>query len=238
MTRSWRALALVLAALALAACSADAEPTPTTASTPAQTATAIATPTLAPTPTPEPTPTPLADFPLRLHVEGNAIVDDAGVAHVLRGVDIPDPVWFAMGEDPDVLPWNERIFEEAQAWGAEIIRLSVHPAVWRRYGAEASLGVLEEAVGWAEAHELYAIIDFHSIGFPPKDDYMSAEDIVFGELYVTDEAEMLEFWAWSPSDSPGTTWWRSTSYSTNPRGTRPTVFPRTIRRRTGSSSRR
>lgn len=133
-------------------------------------------------------------YPQKISVSGNKLVNEAGDQVVLHGVSHFDPTWQAMGEDPDVGVWDESIFNLMQNWNVQLVRLPIHPAVWRRYGAAQVFAVIDQAIAWCAEREMYAIIDFHSIGFPPDNDYMSAPDIVFGELYETTAAEITDFW--------------------------------------------
>lgn len=133
-------------------------------------------------------------FPQQFHVEGNQIVDESGEEVVLKGLVIPDPVWIAMSGNPHLGPWNDDLFKTMSEWGAKIVRLSIHPAVWRWYGSDQSFQVIDQAIGWAEKYGMYVYIDFHSIGFPPENDFLSLVDHIFGELYVTTNIEMTDFW--------------------------------------------
>ncbi|MGK5091555.1 glycoside hydrolase family 5 protein [Deltaproteobacteria bacterium TL4] len=133
-------------------------------------------------------------YPQQFHVETNKIVDEAGNEAVLRGVSHTDPVWQAKGEDPDVGIWGESLFQKMSDWGVKIVRLPIHPAIWRRYGANESLQVIDQAIEWAQKYEMYVAIDFHSIGFPPENDYYNWEHARFGQLYDTSQAEILSFW--------------------------------------------
>ena len=85
-----------------------------------------------------------------IRVQGNQFLDAAGRPVVFRGVAL---------SDPDKLEkqghWNKRIFEEMKAWGANIVRLPVHPAAWRARGPERYLALLDQGVGWARETGLY-----------------------------------------------------------------------------------
>ena len=94
-----------------------------------------------------------------IRVQGNQFVDAAGLPVVFRGMAL---------SDPDKLErqghWNRRIFEEMRAWGANIVRLPVHPAAWRARGPARYLALLDQGVGWAREAGLYVMIDWHVIG--------------------------------------------------------------------------
>ena len=95
----------------------------------------------------------------RLSVEGNRLVAD-GRPVLLRGASIADPFY---------LGWEGRFGEELldvlAGWGANVVRVPVHPLFWRRCPdyAERYLDVLLE---WAEGKDMYVIIDWHAIGNP------------------------------------------------------------------------
>ena len=118
----------------------------------------------------------------RIRVVGNRFVDGQGETVVFRGVAIADP-------DKLVLQghWNRGLFEEIAAWGANILRLPVHPVAWRGRGREAYLELLDQAVIWATELGVYLMIDWHSIG--------NLETGLFQHpMYDTTQQETLEFW--------------------------------------------
>ena len=79
-----------------------------------------------------------------IRVQGNQFVDGAGKPVVFRGVAVADPDRLARNGH-----WTRRTFEEVRAWGANIVRLPVHPAAWRARGDARYLALLDEGVGWA-----------------------------------------------------------------------------------------
>jgi hypothetical protein len=84
--------------------------------------------------------------------------------------------------------WTLDHFTEAVNWGANVIRLPIHPVAWRERGAETYLGFLDQAAEWAHELGIYLILDWHSIG--------NLKDELFQhEMYVTDMDETREFWA-------------------------------------------
>jgi aryl-phospho-beta-D-glucosidase BglC (GH1 family) len=50
------------------------------------------------------------------------------------------------------------------AWGANVVRLPVHPVAWRARGQSGYFDLLDQALAWATELELHVIIDWHSIG--------------------------------------------------------------------------
>lgn len=117
-----------------------------------------------------------------ISVEGNSFVNEAGETVVFKGVNIRDP--HNLEEDGH---WTKAHFQEAQNWGANVIRLPIHPAAWRDRGEEAYLTLLDQAVSWANELGLYLILDWHSIGNLKEEKYQH-------DMYVTDMAETEAFW--------------------------------------------
>lgn len=185
----------------LAACASPAQTAPAAAApTPAplaasNTATDVPAPTPSPTTPPDRVPGPwdapypkpfdAAKLPKRLpaiRVEGNRFVDPSGASVVFQGVNI---------SDPDKLESNghfdRRLFEEIARWGANVIRVPVHPAAWRARGAQGYFALLDQAVIWASELDMYVIVDWHSIGNLVRGLYQHP-------MYDTSEAETYAFW--------------------------------------------
>ncbi len=133
-------------------------------------------------------------FPQQYIVKGNKIVDESGDEMIFRGVNAEDPVWQGSELDPDIGIWKEENFKVMREWGATLVRLPIHPATWRKLGVDKSFGFIDQAIAWAEKFNMYVIIDFHSIGFMPENDFMDLRDFEFGQLYETTREEMFEFW--------------------------------------------
>lgn len=131
-------------------------------------------------------------------VRGNKIVDQAGTETVFRGLNPQDPVWQALCDDPDLMPWGEAQFQAMSEWGATIVRLSITPASWRHFGHSQSFAVMDQFIAWAERYGLYVYIDYHSIGFPPTGEYQELTDACFGDhdgqIYQTTRNEIEGFW--------------------------------------------
>ena len=66
-------------------------------------------------------------------VKGNKFVNDKGDVVVFRGVNI---------SDPDKLVnqghFNRKHFEVIKAWGANVVRIPVHPSAWQKRGKKGS----------------------------------------------------------------------------------------------------
>lgn len=117
-----------------------------------------------------------------LRVEGNTIVDAAGAPFVLRGVSIGDPDKLKQQKQ-----WRKGVFEEIADWGANTVRIPVHPVAYRRRGREAYLALIDQAVSWANAEGLYLILDWHSIGLLDTGLFQHS-------MYDTSRAETFRFW--------------------------------------------
>lgn len=117
-----------------------------------------------------------------LTVSGKDIVNESGEVVVLRGVNIGDPAKLTRQGN-----WNRRLFEEVAAWGANVVRLPVHPMGWRKHGAAWYMERVDEAVFWANSLGLYLIIDWHSIGNLLSEMYQHP-------MYFTTVTETRDFW--------------------------------------------
>lgn len=120
--------------------------------------------------------------PERVSVSGNRFVNESGETLVFHGVNIRDPHNLA-GEGH----WSLDHFREAKEWGANIIRLPVHPRAWRERGEEGYLALLDQAVTWANELDLYLILDWHSIGNLKEEKFQHP-------MYITTLEETEAFW--------------------------------------------
>ncbi len=118
----------------------------------------------------------------KIRVDGNRFVNSAGETVIFQGVSIADP---------DKLEkegrWSERIFAEAAAWGANIIRFPIHPNAWRSRTPEKYLELVDQGVAWAEAQGMHVILDWHSIGNLKERRFQH-------EMYETSTEETFSFW--------------------------------------------
>lgn len=117
-----------------------------------------------------------------ISVKGNSFVDSEGNTFVFRGMNIADPDKLAREGQ-----WAKPLFEEVHRWGANHIRLPIHPIAWRHRGSDWYFARLDEAVSWANALDMYLIIDWHSIGNLETELFQHPQ-------YVTDIAETANFW--------------------------------------------
>lgn len=134
---------------------------------------------------PYPKPFDATRLPKRLpaiRVEGNHFVDASGATVVFQGVNISDPDKLESNGH-----FNRRLFEEIASWGANVIRVPVHPAAWRARGSQSYFALLDQAVIWATELDMYVIMDWHSIGNLIRGLYQHP-------MYDTSEAETYAFW--------------------------------------------
>ena len=135
-----------------------------------------------------------ADYPLKYSISGNKILDDKGNEMVFRGVNILDPADMDFNYDKV----NDGYFSNIAAWKAKIIRIPVHPAYYKYYGSARYLALLDKVLDLAAKYKLYAIIDLHSIGFPPSGTYMDLHDSGMpfsGSIYAYTGQDLSSFWS-------------------------------------------
>lgn len=135
----------------------------------------------------QPYPTPFDKSQLKdqdfIAVKGNRFVDENGNTFVFRGVNIADPDKLVKQKQ-----WKESLFEElANNWGVNLIRLPVHPVAWQERGKEGYLKLIDQAVVWANKLGIYLVVDWHSIGYLPTEQYQHP-------MYNTTIKETRDFW--------------------------------------------
>ena len=89
-----------------------------------------------------------------ISIKGNRFVNESGKTMIFQGVNIRDP--HNLEEDGN---WTLSHFKEAKKWGANIIRLPIHPVAWRARGEAEYLKLIDQAVEWAGQLDLYLILD-------------------------------------------------------------------------------
>jgi endoglucanase len=124
----------------------------------------------------------LAKRPSRIATSGPRFVDEAGQTVVFRGVSIADP---DLVEREGHL--NAELFRTIREWGANVVRVPVHPAAFRGLGPEAYFNLLDRTVRMASGSDLYVIIDWHSIGNLRTGMFQHP-------MYDTTKQETFEFW--------------------------------------------
>ena len=118
----------------------------------------------------------------QIAVKGNTFVNQSGDIVVFKGINFSDPDKLEKQDQ-----WKKELFQEAREWGANIVRLPVHPQAWRSRGQNEYLKLLDQGVAWAKEYGLYLIIDWHSIGNLRTELYQN-------EMYITTKKETFEFW--------------------------------------------
>ena len=128
--------------------------------------------------------------PSRVSVQGNHFVTADGKTIVFRGLDSGDPDKLERNGQ-----WNKHYFEMAKSWGANVVRIPVHPAAWHIHGKKNYLKMLDQGVGWAKDEGLYVIIDWHSIGNLYGEKFFPASSELYPPTaYDTTREETLDFW--------------------------------------------
>jgi endoglucanase len=117
-----------------------------------------------------------------ISVAGKDFVTADGRPFVFRGVNVGDPDKLAVQGH-----WNSGLFEEVHRWGANTVRLPIHPVAWRQRGADWYFDRIDEAIEWANALDMYLIIDWHSIGNLQAQQFQHP-------MYVTSPVETATFW--------------------------------------------
>ncbi len=118
-----------------------------------------------------------------IRVDKNKFVSDDGTTFLFRGVNIADPDKLVKQGQ-----WRETLFTElASNWGVNTIRLPIHPVAWRERGKDAYFELIDQAVVWANRAGVYLIIDWHSIGYLPTEQYQHS-------MYDTTIKETRDFW--------------------------------------------
>lgn len=118
-----------------------------------------------------------------IKVSGNQFVDENNNVVVFKGVNIADPDKLAKQGQ-----WKKALFEELRHnWGVNLIRLPIHPVAWRERGKAGYFELLDQAVTWANSLGVYLVIDWHSIGYLPTEQYQHP-------MYDTTKKETRDFW--------------------------------------------
>jgi hypothetical protein len=153
----------------------------------------------APTATPTSAPPTVAPggFPRRFHVQGNAFVDQYGEKMIFRGMAPVDPLYQIMytALPPDQGGWSEHHYQVMAEWGANIVRIPIGPDDLRNFinrnNPYEAFHVLDQTIAWIGENKMYAILDYHSIGWPPETPNNYYQPNVGAE---TSPTEMMNFW--------------------------------------------
>jgi hypothetical protein len=146
----------------------------------------------------------ILEQPARLEVSGKDLLYDGKPIH-LRGVAVGDPVMGRQGR-----PTSDYDFL-AKDWKANVVRIGIHPRVWKTEPHDKVLARLDQDVKAALKNDMFVIIDWHVIGWPDgyyeipewggeKDTYDSAFKLAkdfwssIARVYGKDGRVMFEFW--------------------------------------------
>ena len=117
-----------------------------------------------------------------IHVEGNQFVNGHGDTVVFMGVNISDPDKLARNGR-----WSKQHLAAVKEWGANLVRVPVHPVAWRTRGKDAYFELLDQAVMWASELDMHLIIEWHSIGNLKTELFQHPQ-------YDTTKTETFAFW--------------------------------------------
>ena len=129
-------------------------------------------------------------YPDQFSVRGNKIVDSREQEIIFRGVAAVDPLHQVINAAEDEAVWSEEYFRSIASWGATLVRVPIHPQQWQANSLEENFRILDQTLSWIAENNMYAIIDFHSIGYPPAEDFESSND----GIYLTTIEEWKQFW--------------------------------------------
>jgi hypothetical protein len=90
----------------------------------------------------------------------------------------------------DEAVWNAEYYRSIANWGATMVRIPIHPQYWRENSLEENFRILDQTLSWIADNKMYAILDFHSIGYPPAEDFESD----YEGVYLTSTDEWKKFW--------------------------------------------
>lgn len=117
-----------------------------------------------------------------ISVEGNRFVNEKGETVIFKGLSISDPDKITKDGY-----WNKAHFEVIKSWGANLVRIPVHPVAINQRGFKNYLKLLDEAVDWCSELGMYVVIDWHSIGNLHMEVFQS-------DMYETSKRETYYFW--------------------------------------------
>lgn len=117
-----------------------------------------------------------------IKVKGNQFVTAAGTEIIFRGVNVSDPDKMLRDKK-----FTREHFAEVKKWGANVVRIPVHPSAWRKHGKKNYLQMLDDIIVWSNELEMYVILDWHSIGNLKSEMFQNAS-------YYTTRGETYDFW--------------------------------------------
>lgn len=107
-----------------------------------------------------------ANTGMMLHTEGNQLMNEAGVAVRLIGLNVPYTSWSDNCE-AQVMAGLEQSLHE---WGGNAVRYPVTPALWFGKNKDAYRALADKVIETVAAEGKYVILDNHSFYLPDQDD--------------------------------------------------------------------
>lgn len=117
-----------------------------------------------------------------ISVNGNKFVNEEGETVIFKGLSISDPD--KIEKDGQ---WKRKHFEVIKDWGANVIRIPVHPVSLKQRGFKEYFVLLDQAVDWCTELGMKIIIDWHSIGNLNMEVFQA-------DMYETSKKETYYFW--------------------------------------------
>ena len=117
-----------------------------------------------------------------VQAKGPHLINERGDTLIFKGLSISDP-----DKIRDAGQWSKQHFKHIKSWGAQLVRIPVHPKAWRKWGEAEYLKMLDQAVQWCSELEMYVIIDWHSIGNLEMELFQNPD-------YDTSQKETFNFW--------------------------------------------
>lgn len=117
-----------------------------------------------------------------IKVKGNQFVTESGQEIIFRGASVADPDKIRKDKK-----FTKKHFAELKNWGANIVRIPVHPSAWRKHGKKEYLKMLDQIVVWSNELGMYVIMDWHSIGNLKSEMFQN-------NSYYTTRGETNDFW--------------------------------------------
>ena len=117
-----------------------------------------------------------------IRVKGNKFVDEGGNPILFQGVNISDPDKLEKNGH-----WDKNHFKVIKDWGANIVRIPIHPIAWRERGMEGYFALLDQAVIWANDLGLYLIVEWHCCG-------NLVSGLFHHPMHQTTKQETYQFW--------------------------------------------
>ena len=103
---------------------------------------------------------------MMLHTEGNQLMNEAGVAIRLIGLNVPYTSWSDNCEEQVMAGLEQSLHE----WGGNAVRYPVTPALWFGKNKDAYRALADKVIEMVAKEGKYVILDNHSFYLPDQDD--------------------------------------------------------------------